>query len=357
MRVLAIIVLLAACTPTTVRPTPTPQASEPFRAGAPCAPALRPLKTSTAELTLLPHNVAANVVFGLDGAFVSTSSGYPLGAYRHWVSLDANGGLVRAFEWLEGARVLPSPDGKRIAHIGRDLRNGDSALYIRDTAGGPSRLASVNGHPPVAWLDGDRLLMEDPALNTFSVLDTRTLVDTVVFSPPPPPSPAASDEGDAFALSADLRWAILTRFRTPEGLTVATYLWDIAAQRYVGTPMPNGASLSPVGDLIAWVESGELRAMHLCDRRTVTLAALGEGQPSTVSWSDDGRFLSLSYGWTDEATAPRRVVVADLAREAIADVPASWGFIKSWSPGDDVAVLWRYGFHDPGARLARVRID
>src|SRR2546428_11376627 len=93
---LALSLLVVACTANSTAQTPTPasERSAPA-AAAPCAAPLAPLRSVTATVELLPHQIGTQVVFGLDGAYVGSASAYPLGASRHWWELDAAGAKIR----------------------------------------------------------------------------------------------------------------------------------------------------------------------------------------------------------------------------------------------------------------------
>lgn len=356
-RLVVALVLALACSPQTIEPSPAPVVPS---ASAPpaCAPALQPLQTSPATLTLLPHVIGSEVLFGFDGAYVGTAGSFPLGAQRHWTELDASGARVGDVETPLYAGVQESPDGRQFIFRSFQPSTPDGfTIWVRDTAGGPER-GLLKGEAIVeGWLDADRVLFQRPSdPGTRYVIDTHSLMESVVFRPPAPPTPLAASEQSHAELSGDLRWAVLSRF-VGDSTVVRVDLYDVAQQTYVPAQLPRVPSwLSPRGDLLVWIEGTELRAMHLCDGHAVTLASLPQTTSalSGVRWSPDGRYLTLTYGPAYEDTSPERIVLVDLARGTIADIPGVWGFIRRWSPTDDVVVLTRGGYHSTIDRLARL---
>lgn len=360
----ALCVLLAACTPpnaaeqTGRTPTNVGISSAPAAA---CALSLTPLRPVSASLELLPHQIANQVLFGLDGAFVASSGSYPLGAGRRWWELDAIGATIRDIDMdAPYSRVQQSPDGAQFLFSAIDVPTGGFATYVRDTAGGVPRVLALGDIVVDAWIGADDVLLERrDDIGVFHLIHTRSLVDTIVFRPPPSPSVAAAGDDEWFSLSGDLRWAVFTRWHADDSLARID-LFDVRRQTYVPEPLPVQRSwLVPRGDVLVWLDGTDLRAMHLCDRRAVTLATL----PKTASvmegglrFSANGRYLSFAYGHTDELTAPERDVIVDLDRGTIADIAAPWGLVRQWSPGLDVVVLSRYGYHTSVDKLARFSI-
>jgi len=306
-------------------------------------------------LTELPHEIGASVVFGLDGSFVASAQAYPLGAHRHWFELDSDGKLISRFEWEWQGRMLQSPDGSKVVYgVATDTATGRTALFVRDMVGPGRLLAPING-APLRWLDANRVLVE--AFDEVGVLhsiDTRTGADGIVFSPPPPPSIKAVGDNDFFYLSGDLRWAVFTRSNSAGGV-LRQDLFDVERHSYVpGVTLPTKPiALAPMGDVALWLDGNQLRAMHLCDRRAVTIGTVATATDIVNSrWSADGRFASFSFGSTNEETGPERATFVDLQQGAVAEIDKPWGFVRQWSPDGRFVVLSRSGFHGPSSKLA-----
>ena len=354
--------LVVACTspapseqvPARTVANPTVPLSTPAACGRPLT-ALRPV---SASLDLLPHHIADQVIFGLDGAFVATAGSYPLGAGRHWWELDAGGATIREFDIGPSySRILQSPDGTQFLFDAVDARTSGLVTYVRETAGGAPRVLAVGALAYEAWIDADNVVLERRDMpGVLHVINTRSLVDSIVFRPLAPPVVPASGDEEWFTPSGDVRWAIFNRYHA-DGSRARTDLYDVRRQTYVPAVLPLGEWwLAPRGDVLVWVEGSNLLAMHLCDQRVVTIgtvpritAAISGG----VHWSSDGRYLSFAYGSTDELTAPERAIVVDFDHGTIADLAAPWGFVRQWSPSVDVVVLSRFGFHTSVDRLAR----
>jgi len=307
-------------------------------------------------LTELPHSIGAVVLFGLDGSFVATAYGYPTGAQWRWWELDNDGTVIRQFEWRWQGGMLQSPGGSKVVYGDvMDAVSGNTRLLVRDMSGSGRVLAPIHG-APVGWLDADRVLVEafdQPGV--IHAIDTVTGTDQIVFSPPAPPTIKADGDTDWFRLSGDLRWAIFVRW-SASGSLLRQDLFDVTRQTYVPgvTLGANDISVAPVGDVALWLEGTQVRAMHLCDRRVVTIGSVtSSGQLVTTRWSPDGRFAAFSFGVTDEQTGPERLVIVDLHQGAIAEVDRPWGFIRQWSPDGRHVVLSRSGFHGPASKLAR----
>jgi len=353
--------VLACTPPTPAEQTPARTVTNPTAsstAPAACARPLTALRAVSASLDLLPHHIADQIIFGLDGAFVATSGSYPLGAGRHWWELDAAGVTIRQLDIPQGyGRVSQSLDGTQFIFTALVATTGGLVTYVRDTAGGATRVLAVGELAWESWIDADSVLLEwRDTPGVFHAIQTRSLVDTTVFRPTAPPTVAASGDTDSFSLSGDLRWAIIDRYHG-DGSFARADLYDVRSQTYVPAALPRAESwLAPRGDVLVWIDGTQLLAMHLCDRRVVTIATLPKIATVTeggAHWSSDGRYLSFAYGRTDELTAPERVIVLDLDHGTIADIAAPWGFVRQWSPGLDVVVLSRNGYHTSVDRLAR----
>lgn len=322
-----------------------------------CARALSPLTLARASATLLPHRIGDLVLFGMGGAFASSAASYPPGAQVHWWELNENGAITRLFEWPILGRVLQSPDGSRVVYRAADPQSGQPALFVRDRAGA-ERMLAEGVWSPRSWLDDDHLLMTaDDAPGPVWSLDVASGAHPLVFDPPEPPAAGEYFDDEWFLLSGDAKWSVFLRDNDDETI-IETELYDVATGSFVSAPMPLAdVSLSPRGDVMAWVEGTSLRAMHLCDRRAVTLVGLGSFAPPYVGgihWSPDGRFLTLASGVTDDVGGPRAVLVADLERERVAVLNKPWGFISAWSPDAQYVVLSRGALHEDDARLARL---
>jgi hypothetical protein len=352
--------LLLGCVPESAqdaREPATPSASSIPQSGGgtPCAPAIPARGSRTATLTELPHEIGVVTLFGLDGSFVASAYGYPLGASWRWWELDIDGTLIRRFEWRWQGAMLQSPDGSKIVYgAPTDNTSGRTALWIRDLNGPGRLLAPIDGSL-LGWLDQDRVLVQPfDGAGVIHLVDTRTGGDQVVFTPPPPPTVKADSEIDIFDLSGDLRWAVFMRYAA--GSLVRQDLFDVTRQSYVpGANLGTRAiALAPVGDTALWLDGNEVRAMHLCDRRIVTIGTLATSSDlRTLRWSADGRFASLSFGATSEQSGPERVVFVDLQEGAIAEIEKPWGDVRQWSPDGRYVLLNRAGFHGPAAKLAK----
>jgi hypothetical protein len=175
-------------------------------------------------------------------------------------------------------------------------------------------------------------------------LDIATGARPLVFDPPQPPQPTQYLDDEWFLLTGDAKWAVLLR-DNDDDTVIETHLYDVAAAAFVDATLPVAdLSLSPRGDVMAWIEGTSLRAMHLCDRTPVTLIGLGTFAPPYIGgihWSPDGRWLTISSGVTDQVNGPRAVVVADLERATAAVLDRPWGFISAWSPDAQFVVLSR----------------
>ena len=348
------VAVLTGCIPESI-PSRTPTTSSPVGVTAECAPAIPSGGRGTATLTLLPHVVGPHVLFGLDGSFVASAYAYPLGAQWQWWELADDGTRVREFEWRWQLAILQSPDGRKAVYGAIDPATGKTGLFVRDM-NGPERFLVQSEGPASAWLDADRVRL-DPVndLGVFRAIDTRGGAEQIVFIPPPPPAVKAPGELDSFELSGDLRWAIFMRWDAG-GALLRQDLFDVAQQRYVAVPaLGLDPWLAPVGDLALWLDGTQVRAMHLCDRRVMTIGTISAspGAPRGVAWSGDGRLFSFSFGMTDEQTGPERVVVIDVERGLIAEVERPWGRIQQWSPDTHYVVLTRSTFHAPASKLAK----
>ena len=347
--------LLTGCTPEWTA-SPSPKTSRPEGTTPTCAPAVPSGGHGTATLTLLPHVVGSHVLFGLDGSFVASAYGYPLGAHWHWWELAEDGTRLREFEWRWQLGILQSPDGRKAVYGGIDPVSGKTGLFVRDM-NGPERFLAQSERPASRWLDADRVRV-DPAngLGVVHALDTRGGAEQIVFVPPSPPAIKAEGDMDLFELSGDLRWAIFMRWDAG-GVLRRQDLFDVGQYRYVAVPtLGLDPWLAPVGDLAVWLDGTQVRAMHLCDRRIVTIGTISPsaGAPRGVAWSGDGRLVSFSFGMTDEETGPERVVVIDVQRGVIAEVERPWGRIQQWSPDTNYVVLARSTFHAPATKLAKI---
>jgi hypothetical protein len=309
-----------------------------------------------ATLTLLPHIVGSHVLFGLDGSFVASAHGYPLGAQWHWWELTEDGTRVREFEWRWQLGILQSPDGGKAVYGGVDPTSGKTGLFVREM-NGPERFLVQSERPASAWLDATRVRVDPPnELGAVRSIDTRTGTDQVVFTPPPPPTLNSKGDLDSFELSGDLRWAIFMRW-SASGALLRQDLFDVGQNRYVAVPtLGLDPWLAPVGDLAVWLDGTQVRAMHLCDRRIVTIGTISPstGAPRGVAWSGDGRLLSFSFGMTDVDPGPERLVIVDVQRGVIAEVERPWGRIQQWSPDTNYVVLARRTYHAPATKLAKI---
>ena len=348
------VAVLTGCIPESI-PSRTPTTSSPGAVTAECAPVVPSGGRGTATLTLLPHVVGPHVLFGLDGSFVASAYAYPLGAQWQWWELADDGTRVREFEWRWQLAILQSPDGRKAVYGAIDPATGKTGLFVRDM-NGPERFLVQSERPASAWLDADRVRL-DPVndLGVFRAIDTRGGAEQIVFIPPPPPAVKAPGEFDSFELSGDLRWAIFMRWDAG-GTLLRQDLFDVGQQRYVAVPaLGLDPWLAPVGDIAMWLDGTQVRAMHLCDRRVMTIGTISPspGAPRGVAWSGDGRLFSFSFGMTDEQTGPERVVVIDVERGLIAEVERPWGRIQQWSPDMHYVVLARSTFHAPASKLAK----
>ena len=352
--------LLIACTATTpVTPTPAPSLGSAVGGGpAPCAPALKPLAVGHAAVTLLPHTIGDLLTFGMNGAFASSASSYPGGAQAHWWDLNENGAITRLYDWQIAGRLSQSPDGARVAYRAADPASGEPALFIRTREGGDARMLAPGVWSPRSWPDATHLLVTaDDAPGPVWSFDLASGARTLVFDPPAPPEATEYFDDEWYLLSGDAKWAMYLRDNDDETI-IETYLYSVAAGAFVKDRMPLfDMSLSPRGDLAAWVEGTNLRAMHLCDHRAVTLVGLGTFKPPYVGgirWSADGRFLTLDSGVTDTINGPRAVLVADLQRGTVSVLDRPWGVISAWSPDASYVVLSRGATHEDNDRLARI---
>ncbi|MDP9266017.1 MAG: hypothetical protein M3O91_07875 [Chloroflexota bacterium] len=299
--------------------------------------------------------MGTQVIFGLDGSFVASAYGYPLGANWHWSELDRDGTLLREFEWRQ-VGIIQSPDGSRLAYGGQDPVTGKTGLFARELSGPERFVAQIDGRA-YGWLDADHVLVESPTeLGPVRAIDIRAGTDRIVFAPPPPPTPKAADSDyDSFSLTADLRWAVFTR-TTANGVVLRQDLYDVVRQTYVpGVSLgTKDIRVAPAGDVALWVEGSELRAMHFCDRKVTTIGSVPASSSGlrSFAWSTDGRFASFSFGDTNEENGPERIVVVDLWRGAIAEIDRPWGYIRQWSPDGRFVVLTRRGYHVSSTKLA-----
>jgi len=321
-----------------------------------CAPAIPVRGQGTATLTELPHEIGASVLFGLDGSFVASAYAYPLGAHWHWFELDNDGMLISRFEWRWQGGMLQSPDGTKVVYgVAADTTSGRTALFMRDMLASGRLLAPING-APLRWLDSNHVLVETfDEVGVMHSVDTRTGADRIVFSPPPPPAIKAEGDNDFFYVSGDLRWAVFRRWNSA-GTVLRQDLFDVERQAYVPsvTLSTNPIALAPMGDVALWLDGDQLRAMHLCDRRAVTIGIVATATDIVSSrWSADGRFASFSFGSTNEETGPERVTFVDLQQGAVAEIDRPWGFVRQWSPDGRFVVLSRAGFHSFLSKLAR----
>jgi hypothetical protein len=362
MRVLrAIAALLIACSASVPTGTPSPvpsAASASGGVGAPtgCAPALRPLGVGHASVTLLPHTIGDLLTFGMNNTFASSASSYPPGAQTNWWDLNENGAITRLYEWSIAGRLSQSPDGSKVAYRAADP-SGEPALFVRD-ANGNARVLATGVWSPRSWPDPTHLFVTaDDAPGPVWSIDLASGARSLVFEPPEPPAQTEYFDDDWYLLSGDAKWAMYLRDNDDDTI-IETYVYDVAAGAFTADATPLfDMSLSPRGDLAAWVDGKNLRAMHLCDRRAVTLVGLGTFVPPYVGgihWSPDGRFLTLDSGVTDDLSGPRASLVVDLQRGTASLIDRPWGFISAWSPDASLVVLSRGATHQDSDRLARI---
>jgi hypothetical protein len=252
--------------------------------------------------------------------------------------------------------MLQSPGGSKIVYgVATDNTSGRTALFVRDVNGPGHLLAPMDGSP-LRWLDDDRILIEQfDGAGVMHSVDTRTGAEEVVFSPPPAPSIKTDGDNDFLFPSGDLRWAVFVRANATGGV-LRQDLYDVARQSYVpGVTLGDKAiTLAPVGDVALWLDGNKVQAMHLCDRRVVTLGTVSSSSDAVnVRWSADGRFASWSYGATNETTGPESIVFVDLQQGAVAETAKPWGYVRQWSPDGRYVVLNRSGFHGPAGKLAK----
>jgi hypothetical protein len=313
----------------------------------------RPLRLS---ITTLDKPIGSSVVLGLNGAFLGSSFGYPLGANRFWTLADDRLATTGQIQWNTGSRPLPSPDGSRVAYIAAapDRRG----LTVRDVAGGLPRFLLETDRAPYEWLDDDHVLIDPPEEHgvTHSI-DVRDGSNVVVFRPftPPTPNPAGS-AWDGWIPSGDLRWAILQR-ADDRGVVSDQWVYDTANGRIVATLGSGAWELGPRGDIAVSFDGGKVRVMHLCDRRIVELGTRAGSAAATGSWSPDGRYLAMSFGPTFDDTGPESVVIVEPAAGRFGVLNGPWGFLYTWSSDLRFVGLGRRGYHDLAARLAHLEID
>jgi len=350
----ALVLALVACSATPdpnalpnvpVEPVAIPTVSNVAACGSP----LKSLATVKASAVLLPHRVDDLIVFGLDGSFFA--SGVP---GQRWFETNTAGAITREFDWAMQGRLLQSPDGARVAYRAADPASGEPALFVRDLKAA-ARLLAAGVWSPQSWPDADHVFVraDDDPTPLFS-LDVRSGALAAVFQPPALPEPAREVDDEYLTVSGDAHFAMVQRTDL-DGFFFETHLYDVKADAFVDTTLPktNEVFLSPRGDLAAWVQGGELIAMHLCDQKPVVLAGLGSFSGPFVGgirWSGDGRFLSITSGVTDALRGPRAGLVADLERGRAALLVNPWGFISRWSPDGAYVVLSR-GAEDRLAKL------
>ncbi len=353
---LTIAVLLVACQES----GPVPPSSSP--AAASCAATISAGGVATATVTVLPHPIGGGTVFGMDGAFLATAYGFPLGANTHWTHIDASGVIGTRFDWPISSQVLQSPDGEHLVYVGADTIPPSRQLVVRGTAAGPARALGAGDRNAFRWADAYHVLVDPIAEHgAIHALDIRDGSDVVLFRPPA--APVANPAGpawDGWELSGDLRWAVLTQLTvdpvTAAGTVIGHWLYDRTTAKYVGALDQPSLYLAPVGDLAVWTDGPTVRAMHLCDRRVATLGSIPVADWQGGTWSPDGRYFSLYSGMTDEDHGPASLLVVDTTLGQVAQVAQPWGFIQKWSPDSQYVVLGRRGYHDIVARLATLTL-
>ena len=334
--------LLVGCLPqlppeANASPSPSAGVSPQGGVGASCAPAIPVRGKGTATLTELPHEIGTSVVFGLDEE-------------------DVDGKIVSRFEWRWQGGLLQSPDGGSVVYeVATDTTSGRTVLFIRDMLGPGRLLAPING-APLRWLDTNHVLVEAfDEVGVIRSVDTRAGADRIVFSPPPPPEIKAEGDNDFFYVSGDLRWGVFRRWNSA-GAVLRQDLFDVERQSYVpSVTLPTKPiALAPTGDVALWIDGDQLRAMHLCDRRAVTIGTVATATDiASPRWSADGRFVSFSLGSTNEETGPERATFVDLQEGALAEIDKPWGSVRQWSPDGRLVVLSRSGYHGPLSKLVR----
>jgi len=141
----------------------------------------------TARLTTLDAPVGSLVLFGLNGAFIGSAFGYPLGAPRHWTLADDQLQPIGQMDWNLGSRPLLSPDGSLVAYVAS--APDPPGLSVRPVVGGPARMLLPSDRGPYAWLDADHVLVDPPAEHgAVHSIDVRDGKDVVVFRPLTPPT-------------------------------------------------------------------------------------------------------------------------------------------------------------------------
>lgn len=350
------LVIAAACV-STPDPLPTPS---PSAVAVPCLPGIPEARPAAATLSLLAHSVGPLVIFGLDGAALATAHAYPLGASWHWTYVDADGRAGDRFDWRVNSQVLQSADGARVVYIGQTGDPPTSRLFVRDIANGTARPLIAGSRLPYRWPDANHVLLDSvDEHSVFRLIDVRDGSTEVVFDPPAPPTGPPMPDSDFWELSGDLRWAVLSRAdpTTPNAPTAERWLYDRTRQVYAGPLGTTDLSFAPIGDLVVWLDGASVRAMHLCDQKAVALGSLpGIHGPTTgAAWSPDGRYVSFSFGATDEDRGPTSLVVVDTAQGRIAQIEQPWGYVQKWSPDGRYVVLARRGYHGPVTKLATLK--
>jgi hypothetical protein len=345
------IVVIVACEGAIPPPTASPTAQL-----AVCAPPIVPGAPLTARLTTLDRPVGSLVVFGLNGAFLGSAFGYPLGAPRHWSLADDQLRPIGQINWNIASRPLPSPDGSLVAYVA--TAPDEPGLAVRPVAGGGARVLRPFDRGPYAWLDTDHVLVDPPdGHGAIHSIDVRDGTDVVVFRPPTPPTPnPAGPDWDAWSLSGDLRWAILARLDA-RGTVTDQWVYDTRDGRPVA-PLAGDWRLAPRGDVAVSFDGGQIRVMHLCDRQTVELAVRsGSAFASGEAWSFDGRYVAATFGTTSEEAGPESLVIVEPLAGRVAIVNGPWGSVRAWSPDGRYVAVGRRGYHDAPSRIARLEIE
>lgn len=300
--------------------------------------------------------IGSLVVFGLNGAFLGSAFGYPLGASRRWTLADDQLRMTGLLTWNIGSRPLLSPDGSLVTYLAS--APDEPGLWVRPVAGGTPRSLGRFDRQPYAWLDADRVLVDPPdERGVVHSIDVRDGTDVIVFRPfvAPTPNPAGP-EWDGWLVSGDLRWAILFR-GDAQGTVLEQWLYDTRDGSRVA-PLSGDWQLAPRGDVAVSLDGGRIRVMHLCDRRIVELAARsGSASASGGSWSLDGRYFAVSFGTTSDGNGPESAVIVEPLAGRVAIVNGPWGSIRAWSPDLRYVALGRTGYHDVAMRIARLEIE
>jgi hypothetical protein len=285
-------------------------------------------------------------VFGLQGAFLGTTSSFPPSTSPTWTLFDREGHTTGLLTFPISSRPVPAPDGNRIAFLRGS--GSQAVLIVRMVGSGDETMVTQGPAGSLEWADATHVRVvptaSDGAIATF---DVQSLQQTDVFRPPPAPTTSAISEWQL----GGSRWATLSQWDTTGTEHLHEWLFDRQTSQFVRDLLPYSFRLAPNSDGAAGSDgSGKFAVGRICSS-AFSRVSLG-GAPETPVWSADGHFVAAAVGGTSDEIGPRQVAVIDVARGLASIVATPWGSVGAWSSDGKYVVLERRGTHSILTRVA-----